>query len=154
MKPRAFIWDDNDRVAFAAALAKALLVPTFRFFQRITSRPKGQSFSQKECGRVENPWKPLRSCVWNLKPITCWGTASRLENQWSSWRLIGWVPFIKYIYIYMDYTYIYLQPKWPLFPLEKALFWGADLEKWRSIWVPGIYIYMRFSRNVVSGVVW
>ena len=26
-------------------------------------------------------------------------------------------------------TYIYLQPKWPLFWLEKALFWGVDLQK-------------------------
>ena len=25
--------------------------------------------------------------------------------------------------------YIYLEPKWPLFWLEKALFWGVDLQK-------------------------
>ena len=27
------------------------------------------------------------------------------------------------------YIYIYLEPKWPLFWLQKALFWGVDLQK-------------------------
>ena len=27
------------------------------------------------------------------------------------------------------HRYIYLEPKWPLFWLEKALFWGVDLQK-------------------------
>ena len=39
------------------------------------------------------------------------------------------------------YIYI-LEPKWPLLWLEKALFWGVDLQKIKVIWVPGIYIYI------------
>ena len=37
-----------------------------------------------------------------------------------------------YVYTYVYFLkclYIYLEPKWPLFWLEKALFWGVDLQK-------------------------
>ena len=34
---------------------------------------------------------------------------------------------------------IYLEPKWPLFSLEKALFWGVDLQKQRSF---GFQVYI------------
>ena len=28
-----------------------------------------------------------------------------------------------------SYVYIYLQPEWPLFWLEKSMFWKVDLQK-------------------------
>lgn len=77
--------------------------------------------SEKQCGRVEN-----HQNLWGV----CFETNHMLgvlpqdwKNKLSSWRLIGWVPFIKYIYIYMDYIYtgspktIYSMvfPKRPLF---------------------------------------
>ena len=37
------------------------------------------------------------------------------------------------------WLYRFLEPKWPLFWLEKALFWGVDLQKWRSF---GFQVYI------------
>ena len=41
--------------------------------------------------------------------------------------------------LYLKYIYIYLEPKWPLFWLEKALFWGDWPSKTEVVWVTGIY---------------
>ena len=54
------------------------------------------------------------------------------------WGLQFDIYIIVYIYIYN--IYIYLEPKWPLFWLEKTLFWRLQ-PKIEDKQVPGIYIF-------------
>ena len=60
--------------------------------------------------RMRKAWKPMETfeefCL-KLETNHMLGSCRKtLENQWSSWQSIGWVPFIKYTY--MDYIYIYI----------------------------------------------
>ena len=47
--------------------------------------------------------------------------------------------------------YVYLEPKWPLFWLEKALFWGGWPSKIEASWFLGIY---NSTSDQVSGWEW
>ncbi len=42
-------------------------------------------------------------------------------------------------------VYTCLEPKRPLFWLEKALFWRVQPLKQRTNWVPGVYIYIMYT---------
>ena len=54
----------------------------------------------------------------------------------------------KYIYIYIyKCIYIYLEPKWPLFWLEKALFWGLTLKNRGHLGSGYMYIFDTWYSN-------
>ena len=51
----------------------------------------------------------------------------RYMCTWCIYKIYN-VYIYKYIHTYI-YIYTYLEPKWPLFWLEKAMFWRVDLQK-------------------------
>ena len=76
----------------------------------------------------------------------------------------GHVDLARRVYIIIDYyifIYMYLEPKWPWFWLEKALFWGGWPSKIGVIWVPGIWyqvvatqILFNFYRYLGNDPIW
>ena len=57
--------------------------------------------------------------------------------------------YTNYRYVLIRYTYIYLEPKWPLFWMVKpSILWVKTL-KTRVIWVPGIYIYIYIYTHII-----
>ena len=62
-------------------------------------------------------WDSKQQLFWEycfFKQLSCWKVPVNDESWWV-WK--------------GPYIYIYLEPKWPLFWLEKALFWRVDLQK-------------------------
>ena len=52
-----------------------------------------------------------------------------MEDIWTLISTHDFGDLGVYVYIIYFRFYIYLEPKWPLFWLEKALFWRVDLQE-------------------------
>ena len=91
----------------------------------LSSRPFLEWISQPS---VEGCWVCFE---WQKKSMDfCWTTAfwpcPMLESSNHPLNMTKW-PTSTYNCMGI-YIYIYLEPKWPLFWLEKALFWGVELQ--------------------------